>query len=73
MCTDALLRLLSNNDHFHVQGEDALSWDSNELTRIQNLHLRDFDSLEVRQKTACIFKKRRALASDTLFAGKEGV
>lgn len=33
-----------------MQGEDALSWDSDELNRIQNLHLRAFDSLEVRQQ-----------------------
>jgi hypothetical protein len=45
---------MSNSDHLNMQGEDALSWDSDELNRIQNLHLRDFNSLEVskRQHTA---------------------
>lgn len=36
-----------NGTHlFAGAGEDALSWDSDELNRIQNLHLRAFDSLE---------------------------
>jgi hypothetical protein len=41
----------SHTHHPHTytrqQDEDVLSWDSDELTRIHNLHMREFTNLEV--------------------------
>ncbi|KAF6255217.1 hypothetical protein COO60DRAFT_238127 [Scenedesmus sp. NREL 46B-D3] len=48
-----------NGTHlFAGAGEDALSWDSDELNRIQSLHLRDFDSVELAWRGAGLVQQQ---------------